>query len=370
MKAGNKHPATILALVLLQMGYWALVVSTVAGLLGRYVSPDIFWMLQLAAIMLPYLAWALVATTVLHFILRKKIPAIIHLLLLVLLALRFISFGSSVGDEEAHRLSIVTYNSPYPQTRTSPENEKEYKSILDSYSPNIVAFQETFLGYMIRNTERMIGRGDVLNVFEPEGFEVVIPRRDTSAIFYQPVLTNFPVESSSQVYLRDNPHGLESELLRVRFLWDGRPVVFYNIHLASYGASKPWHEENSTMLSAGFWLKYLRQYRSAIQARAWEVERIRALIDQEEVPVIVAGDFNATRHNWSYQRLRGDLTDVFRAVGEGPRKTYHTRYPFARIDHILVSDDFEPVASRVIKTTRSDHRALWAEIVLVNTAEQ
>lgn len=364
MKAASKHPVAIFLRFTGQFGYWILVTATVAGLLGRYIRPGFFWYLQLAAIMLPYLAWGVVAATLIPVILRKRYLLVVHGLLLLVLAARFISIGPGPESDDGHALSVITYNSPYPQSRESPENEAEFQSLIDKLDPNIISMQETFIGHMVRERSRLIGRGDVLNVFGSAGFEVVLPRADTSMIFYQPVLTNFPVVSSEQVFLSDNPYQLESEFLRVRFLWDAHPVVLYNVHLASYGASKPWHEDSDSALTPGFWLKYIRQYRDAILARAWEVEQIREYIDGEEVPVILAGDFNATRHNWSYQKLRSDMIDVFHTVGTGPTKTYHTRYPFARIDHILVSSHFHPTRSRVIKTERSDHRALWAEIVL------
>lgn len=47
------------------------------------------------------------------------------------------------------------------------------------------------------------------------------------------------------------------------------------------------------------------------------VREIRAVIDSTHYPVIVAGDFNDTPSSYTYRRLKGDMTDGFRAVGNG-----------------------------------------------------
>ncbi|NND73078.1 MAG: hypothetical protein HKN43_16005 [Rhodothermales bacterium] len=364
MKAESRRIARRLFRAAAVTVLWSIFMLTGMALAARYVKPDVLWFFQLFAIVLPYLAWSMIVTTVMAIVVRQKSLLVFQAILLIAVIIRFLPAGDYAIPDEAHSLSLVSYNSPYPMHRISPENEAEFESILGDAEPNIVGFQETFLGFINRGTERIVGRSDVLNVFGSAGYEISRPHPKTEILFYQPVLTNFPVDSTRKIILPDNPYPIESEILRINFRWEGRPVVLYNIHLASYGASKPWHEGNSSVVSIGFWYKYLKQYRRAIWARAWEAQQIRAMIELESVPVVVLGDFNATRHNWSYATIQKGMVDVLHSTRSGLRMTYHSRYPFARIDHILTSNHFVPVAGSVLNTTRSDHRAIWGRVAL------
>ena len=106
--------------------------------------------------------------------------------------------------------------------------------------------------------------------------------------------------------------------------------------------------------------------------RAEELARgIRARIEAETLPVVISGDFNATRHNWAYRHIARGFQDAFVEQGEGWSATYHSERPLVRIDHILVGPEWEVVRAYVPPSTEivSDHRPLVARIRWRDAAE-
>jgi endonuclease/exonuclease/phosphatase (EEP) superfamily protein YafD len=97
----------------------------------------------------------------------------------------------------------------------------------------------------------------------------------------------------------------------------------------------------------------------------WVEEEIR----RERGPLVVAGDFNATRYHHSFRRLLSErLGDAHERRGRGWATTWpRNRWPLPpllRLDHVLVSPD---IGVRSIKEglgQGSDHRPIIAELVL------
>ncbi|WP_245813789.1 endonuclease/exonuclease/phosphatase family protein [Rhodococcus marinonascens] len=104
-----------------------------------------------------------------------------------------------------------------------------------------------------------------------------------------------------------------------------------------------------------------------------EMDRIEAILDAipaDSGPVIVSGDFNATRDHVKYRNLvTGRYRDAADQAGAGIQNTYPAdRQPFPpmiAIDHIAMSGaQAQSVESVVLEG--SDHRGLIAKIVLAN----
>jgi endonuclease/exonuclease/phosphatase (EEP) superfamily protein YafD len=93
---------------------------------------------------------------------------------------------------------------------------------------------------------------------------------------------------------------------------------------------------------------------------------MRELVDD---PILVVGDFNATRWNSAFRELLdADLSDAADDVGHGLRTTWKGtgRVPIEMVlDHILVSDDFGVLDTRVGPGVGSDHRPVIADVALL-----
>lgn len=84
-------------------------------------------------------------------------------------------------------------------------------------------------------------------------------------------------------------------------------------------------------------------------------------------PVIICGDFNALPRSRAMRHLRSQLHDVQQKVaGHRPRATFHSKFPVARIDHILIGDGLAVDALHVPRSSlaraASDHLPLVADL--------
>ncbi|MBF6186478.1 endonuclease/exonuclease/phosphatase family protein [Nocardia farcinica] len=102
---------------------------------------------------------------------------------------------------------------------------------------------------------------------------------------------------------------------------------------------------------------------------AWsaEMRRLREVLDVQQGPAVVGGDFNATMdHALFRDLLRGRFASAAELAGAGPLPTWPADRawgPVIGIDHVLVADGG---AGRVESITipGSDHRAVYAELRL------
>jgi endonuclease/exonuclease/phosphatase family metal-dependent hydrolase len=97
----------------------------------------------------------------------------------------------------------------------------------------------------------------------------------------------------------------------------------------------------------------------------WVEEEIR----RERGPLVVAGDFNATRYHPSFRRLLSErLGDAHERRGRGWATTWpRDRWPLPplmRLDHVLVSPDIGVRSVREGLGQGSDHRPIITELVL------
>jgi endonuclease/exonuclease/phosphatase family metal-dependent hydrolase len=82
---------------------------------------------------------------------------------------------------------------------------------------------------------------------------------------------------------------------------------------------------------------------------------------------ILAGDFNGTLDHGTFRRLlRAGYRDAAAARGAGLRRTWPSAAfpPPVTIDHVLVDLRAAIVGYRVLDVPLSDHKAVFAELVL------
>lgn len=87
----------------------------------------------------------------------------------------------------------------------------------------------------------------------------------------------------------------------------------------------------------------------------------RQIADEKLAGVIVMGDFNGTATDRSLAPLTAGLRSAQGAAGTGFGFTWPSKFPMARIDHILVRG-VTPTKAWVMKPTGSDHRPVVAEL--------
>jgi vancomycin resistance protein VanJ len=92
------------------------------------------------------------------------------------------------------------------------------------------------------------------------------------------------------------------------------------------------------------------------QARRW--------VDADEDAILVLGDFNLPDESVIYRRHWGDMRNAFSWGGFGFGFTRFAGWIRARIDHILVGEQWQIVRAFVGPDFGSDHRPMIADLVL------
>lgn len=334
------------------------VVLFVVGYAARYLQPSYAWGAELIATGLPYVSMALLAATVCTTVMRRWTLLGLHLFLVVLAMIRFVSLegGAVPGPDD---LTLLTYNTSRGGGARADELGRAITTLVRAEKPDIAAFQEAYVEY--HPTGQAV-RPEVMlaALIDSLGYRTMRSDGDHHTSYTsQPVLGRVEIIEQTQIPLEPSERGRDkSHVVRTRFRWKGREAVHYNLHLSSFGSDKPWEDQHRDPLSMGFWMIYLRQYRNAYQVRAREIEKIKALLRNEHLPLIVSGDFNSTPHNSAFYGLLDGLQDAFKVAGHGWGATYHARLPLARIDHVLVSPEWKVVSAHVASAPFSDHRPL------------
>ncbi|WP_235497684.1 endonuclease/exonuclease/phosphatase family protein [Frankia sp. R43] len=106
-------------------------------------------------------------------------------------------------------------------------------------------------------------------------------------------------------------------------------------------------------------------------ARAWrdQLDHLRAEVAASRLPVVLAGDFNATRDNRPLRELiSAGVRDAHDVVGAGWTPTWNASMfavpPIARIDHILASPAFAITGYQVGSEFGSDHKPVLADLAM------
>ena len=348
------------------------------GLAAAVLPPRPYWWAQLLAIALPYATWALAALAVVVLVGRRWAVLAVHLVLIGLVGLRaappsrFAGPAPSDGD-----LVVTTFNVP----EVGPSREVLGDSVVGYVArarPDVLALQDAWVFAPRRRSGRPSESVQVEAVRERLGYALAVPARLAGHPGWSENGTGVPVlvrEGSGVDVIEQEAIvvGVERDAdvslaLRTHFRWGGREAVLYNVHLRSFGAEKPWDDSRVRLTAPSTWAPYLRRYRRVYAQRGAEVAEIAERIEQETLPVLIAGDFNSTADNWSYRRLRragldGARRDAFRdAGGLSWGRTYRSDKPFVRIDFILVDPAFEVTAAWTAPVAFSDHRPVRAQL--------
>lgn len=340
-----------------------LVVLFLAGYLAYYIRPESFWWFELIAVFMPYLSGLLVLATIPLIIGRRWIALGVHFVLLVLAVVRLDPQRLFHEKEERDGdLTIMTFNVPRWWGYHMPEKTAEMAQLVERIDPDIIGLQEAHIAYYPEEPP-LRAAPYVAVIFDSLGFRTVGPEAEGATYTPQPILSRTELVGQTQTMLRQDPaDSVYTAVTRTQLRWDGREFAVYNLHLRTFGEKKPWNDEKAPNFKAADLIPYFRRYRDAYRVRAWEVDQIMEMLEDETMPVIVLGDLNSTPHNWVMRRLTGRLRDTFDEAGEGWGMTYHTRLPIFRIDYVLVSEEFEVVSADVIDAYLSDHLPLVVKL--------
>ena len=354
---------------LLALAEAPVVAAVVVGLAAAYLPPRPYWWTQLVSIGLPYAAWALAAFAVLWLLGRRWVAVAVHLVLLAVVGVRAGALDRlSSPEPAASEFVITTFNVP----EVGPSREALGDSVvayIAGTEPDLMLMQDA---WVFGRNERTAGQAvQVEAVDERLPYTLEIPARLAGYPGWRSNATGVPLltrdEAGVEVLEQEAlVLGVERDAdvslaMRSHLRLGGRELVVYNVHLRSFGESKPWEDDAVRLTRPSTWRPYLARYRGVYAKRGDETAEIAQRVAEEDLPVVIAGDFNSTADNWSYRALRTaggvDRADAFQSVGGWTwGRTYHAARPFVRIDFVLVDPALEVVSAKTTPVTFSDHR--------------
>ena len=106
--------------------------------------------------------------------------------------------------------------------------------------------------------------------------------------------------------------------------------------------------------------------------RARQADLVAGFLHRHEGKnLIVCGDFNDTPVSYAHRVIRGNLTDAFRATGNGLGRSFNRDAIVVRIDNIFCSRHWRPFACRVDNSlAASDHYPVVCSLKRVEKSDR
>lgn len=180
------------------------------------------------------------------------------------------------------------------------------------------------------------------------------------------LLSKYPIVGKERIPYASR--GNISAAFRVRI--DGEEVLVINNHLETTGLSVEEKTQFKSMVKGQLEVdtaeitskQLVHKLGRATAIRAAQAEAVaRYVADHSDMPIIVCGDFNDSPISYVRRTIAQGLSDCYVETGNGPGISYHHNAFWVRIDHIMCSPHFEPIACRVDHSIEaSDHYPIVA----------
>lgn len=240
---------------------------------------------------------------------------------------------SGCAADRPMTIRVLSYNIHHGEGMDERVDLERIARLIRETNADLVALQEVDRG--VRRTNQV---DEPARLAELTGMTAVFERN----IIFQggdygnAVLSRLPIERHQNHYLPQSQPDEQRGALEVHVRAGNRKLVFFATHL---------------------------DYRENDAERILSIELFEKLLTPlREMPVIMAGDFNARPDSRVMVRARTILVDAF-DVGTGPGFTFPASEPDRRIDYIMHNGhlDLRCVEFRVIpEPVASDHRPILA----------
>ena len=162
--------------------------------------------------------------------------------------------------------------------------------------------------------------------------------------------------------------------------WQGRKVAVYAVHLPTPRDLLLWYRKGAFLYGVlGFPGSPLAARRAQYQ-EFWDgqiamTQQLLDAIEEDPLPALVAGDFNAPSLGYIQKLLARQLVDAHEEAGRGSGFTFpgYTRNPLSlggpwmRLDYLLASRDWQAQWCVTESGRRSQHQAVAAGFRLKET---
>lgn len=333
----------------------SLATVTGAGLLARYVPPNVWWPPSIIALLLPGLLLLSLLFLVLCFYKKWFGAAILPgLILLAAFPLFPRLFSVSLGSRsstEAKAISLISANVRRFKNDKGEAvgREKAFGFIRDG-EPDVLLLQETLHSRYKNPFFKDISKAAGLKKRHQPKNKTIATYADRSDF----VTDEFPAGSDINGFLITD---VETDVGTIRVI---------NVHLLSNqisGMAGEIGKDSDVKEEIDRAESMLRSYGAAAAGRAGQARLIRRYIEESPHPVIVGGDFNDVPSSYTYQKIMTPrLKDAWAEKGFGLGTTFTGPLPGLRIDFFLVDTTFTVTEIERIETGYSDHRGLKVKV--------
>lgn len=228
-------------------------------------------------------------------------------------------------QQNGNGLRIITFNTLGHDIETLKQ--------LKTLKPDILCIQESPQPALLQQI------GD--EIFD--GFTSVVRGGDCSIITNGKITQN-EIPSTHRFYLPVTiqlPSGFTVVVVSLHFY---PPVVCFNLF-----SSSCWQDQTTNRIRRREQMRILREHIDTIP---------------KDIPIIVAGDYNAPSGDELYRQLQPRLSDAYPIAGIGWGDSFHNEYPVVRIDQVWISNHFQPTALITHSSQSSDHRVVICDLIL------
>lgn len=244
-------------------------------------------------------------------------------------------FAGRALSDDPRRLRVLSYNIHHGEGTDGKIDLERIARVITGVKPDLVALQE-----VDRGVKRTKGIDEPAELARLTQMKAVFERNITyqGGDYGNAVLSRLPVQRHKNHALPSLYQGEQRGVLEVEVTWEGRPLLFLATHL---------------------------DYRPNDAERRASVERIEEVLkDRRDVPVILAGDLNATPESEVLKMFRKN----WQMCGVSPTTwTYPAAEPKKQIDYVLArpAQRWKTVEVRVLQEpVASDHRPILAVLEL------
>ena len=323
-----------------------------AGLLARFVSPELWWPPAIISLGLPLLL-LLTGLLAIYLLFRKRwrlaiLPVVVTLAAVPLVPRLFaLTLFSPPTGEPA--ITVITNNiRGYKNGAHQAVSAKVAVNFADKRKPDLLLLQEArHSGY----SDPWFGE-----MKEASGLAKRHQLPEKTIATYADELTFVAEKFRPKAFNGFIVTDVQTAL---------GPVRVINAHLESNRISGMVAElgtENS-QAELDRAESMLRQYGRAARDRARQAEQIRRYVRESPYPVIVGGDFNDVPASYTYQRiLTPRLRDAWAEAGFGLGTTFLGKLPGLRIDFLLVDTALQVNSIETFDNGYSDHLGLEVKL--------
>jgi endonuclease/exonuclease/phosphatase family metal-dependent hydrolase len=269
--------------------------------------------------------------------LMRQINVITRVFLCLFISVNFFlsCTGSGKNNETASDyLCVMTYNIHHGAGVDGKLDLHRIGELIKENDPDLVALQEVDVG-----TERIGGLHTMeylareLSMFMAFGKNLEFQGGE----YGNGILSKYPLHSIENFHIPPYDSGEQRGILKVVIDYKGQKLAFWNTHFD--------HREDDT-------------------ERRESVRLIQTMIQQTDIPVILAGDFNDTPESTALSELKTLFEDTWSTVKNDKGFTFPANDPERRIDYVFIINSaysffmLKPEEARVISSPASDHLPL------------